>query len=238
MPTALDDKLPVDTAHNDDRGKESDEGAKAGLSVNEKEVDTHSSRSTAPSPEPRTERPAPQGPAFQKEAEKNYKPKTAKFWLIIASTFIATFIVALDRTILSTAIPQITNDFNSLGDIGWYGSSYMLTTAAFQLLFGRIYRFYDLRLTFLGCIAVFEIGSIICAAAPNSPVFILGRSVAGMGSAGIMTGSMMVIIPMVPLHKRPMFQCKYDDASSCEPLLTLHQLYLVSSLGYHLQLDP
>lgn len=197
--------------HDVDNDRDSSEGGKPGLTMDEKEIDTPASQSKAPSLEPSVERTAPPGPAFQQEAEQNYKPKTAKFWLIITSTFLATFIVALDRTILSTAIPQITNDFNSLGDIGWYGSAYMLTTAAFQLLFGRIYRFYDLRWTFLCCIVVFEIGSVICAAAPSSPVFILGRSIAGMGSAGIMTGSMMVIIPMVPLHKRPMFQCKWQS---------------------------
>ena len=166
-------------------------------------------------PVPTVERPAPPpGPAFDEEAAKNYKPKTLKFWLIIMSAMISMFVVALDRTIISTAIPQITNDFQSLGDIGWYGSSYMITTAAFQLLYGRLYQFYDLRWTFLVTIVVFEIGSLICALAPTSPVFILGRSIAGLGSAGIMTGSTLIIIPMVPLHKRPMFQCMHRAALS------------------------
>lgn len=171
----------------------------------------------SPSPtqdlEPAVEKAAPPpGPAFNDEAAKNYRPKTLKFWLIIMSAMISMFVVALDRTIISTAIPQITNDFGSLGDIGWYGSSYMITTAAFQLLYGRLYRFYDLRWTFLVTIVVFEMGSLICALAPSSPVFILGRSIAGLGSAGIMTGSMLIIIPMVPLHKRPMFQCMYSGS--------------------------
>ncbi|KAF4447906.1 putative aflatoxin efflux pump AFLT [Fusarium austroafricanum] len=155
------------------------------------------------------EAPTPKGPGFDKEAQENYKPRTLKFWLIISSVFAAMFLIALDRTIIATAIPQITNDFNSLGDIGWYGSAYMLTTAAFQLIFGRIYRFYDLKNTFLVCILLFEIGSAICGAAPNSVAFILGRAIAGIGSAGIMTGSMMAIIDMVPLHKRPMFQSMF-----------------------------
>ncbi|RKK17464.1 Efflux pump roqT [Fusarium oxysporum] len=152
---------------------------------------------------------SPKGPSFDKEAQENYKPKTLKFWLIILSVFAAMFLVALDRTIIATAIPQITNDFQSLGDIGWYGSAYMLTTAAFQLIFGRIYRFYPLRTTFLVCILLFEIGSAICGAAPNSVAFIIGRAIAGIGSAGIMTGSMMSIVPMIPLHKRPMFQSMF-----------------------------
>ena len=61
------------------------------------------------------------------------------------SNFVAMFLVALDRTIIATAIPRITDEFGSLGDIGWYGSAYMLTTAASQLLFGRVYKFYNLK---------------------------------------------------------------------------------------------
>lgn len=163
----------------------------------------------SPAAEPDVELLGRQAPAFDDEAEKNYKPKTFKFWSVIFSIFVSMFLVGLDRTIISTAIPQITNDFHSLGDIGWYGSAYMLTTAAFQLLFGRIYRFYDLRWTLLTCIILFEVGSAICGAAPNSTAFIFGRAIAGAGSAGIFTGSMMTIIPMVPLHKRPMFQGMY-----------------------------
>ncbi|KAH7198114.1 major facilitator superfamily domain-containing protein [Fusarium flagelliforme] len=158
---------------------------------------------------PEPEIPAPQGQVVDQEALENYKPKTLKFWLIIVSVFSAMFLVALDRTIIATAIPEITNDFQSLGDIGWYGSAYMLTTAAFQLIFGRIYRFYDLRKTFLVCILTFEIGSAICGAAPNSVAFIVGRAIAGIGAAGIMTGSMMSIVPLVPLHKRPLFQSMF-----------------------------
>ncbi|KAG5921179.1 hypothetical protein E4U42_005944 [Claviceps africana] len=140
------------------------------------------------------------------EAEKNYQPKTLKFWLVLLSIFVSMFLVALDRTILATAVPRITDEFKSLGDIGWYGSAYMLSTSACQLLFGRIYRFYSTRWTFLASIVVFEAGSALCGAATNSNAFIVGRAIAGVGSAGIWTGSMMSIIGMVPLHKRPMFQ--------------------------------
>lgn len=79
------------------------------------------------------------------EAEQNFQPRTLKFWTIITSIFLALFLVALDRTIVSTAVPAITDEFSSMGDIGWYGSAYQLTTAASQLLFGRIYKFYDVK---------------------------------------------------------------------------------------------
>ncbi|KAI6364521.1 hypothetical protein MCOR25_005652 [Pyricularia grisea] len=134
-----------------------------------------------------------------------YNPRSLRFWAIMGCNFLALFLVALDRTILATAVPRITDEFHSLGDVGWYASSYMLTTSASQLLFGRIYKFYPTKWTFLVSIVVFEIGSAICGAAPNSIVFIVGRSIAGLASAGIFTGCMLMFM-MVPLHKRPMFQ--------------------------------
>lgn len=138
-----------------------------------------------------------------------YAPKTLKFWLVMVSNFLSLFIVALDRTILTTAIPRITDDFNSLGDIGWYASAYMLTSATSQLLFGRIYKFYNMKWVFLGSMIVFEVGSAICGAAPSSNAFIAGRAIAGFASAGIFSGCMLIIIPLVPLHKRPMFQATF-----------------------------
>lgn len=139
----------------------------------------------------------------------HYAPKTLKFWVIMACNFLSLFIVALDRTIVTTAIPKITDDFNSLGDIGWYGSAYMLTGATSQLLFGRIYKLYNMKWVFLTSMVVFELGSAVCGAAPSSSAFIAGRAIAGFASAGIFSGCMLNIIPLVPLHKRPMFQAMF-----------------------------
>ncbi|KAI0841865.1 MFS general substrate transporter [Hypoxylon sp. FL0890] len=152
------------------------------------------------------EKTAQESPELVDQAEENFKPKTLKFWSVMLSIYLALFLVALDRTIIGTAIPQITQDFHSLGDIGWYGSAYQLTTAASQLVFGRVYKFYEVKWVFLVVVALFEIGSVICGAAPNSIAFILGRAIAGLGGAGIFTGVMIIMLPLVPLRKRPMFQ--------------------------------
>lgn len=150
-------------------------------------------------------------------------PSGLKLAALMGSTFISMFLVALDRLIISTAIPQITDDFHSQTDIGWYGSAYMLTNCAFQLSFGKFYTFYSVKYVFITAIAFFEIGSAICGAAPNSTAFILGRAIAGVGSAGIMSGAITVIVYAVPLHKRPMYQglfgAVFGIASVVGPLL-------------------
>ncbi|KAI1264235.1 MFS general substrate transporter [Xylariaceae sp. FL1019] len=190
------------------------------------EDDVEKANETASSTAPvLTQGPAPVRPPAADAADANdrFQPKTLKFWSIIVSIFLALFLVALDRTIIGTATPRITQEFHSLGDIGWYGSAYQLTTAASQLLFGRVYKFYEVKVTFLATVAVFEIGSVICGAAPNSIVFIVGRAIAGVGGAGIFSGCTIIMITMVPLHKRPIFQGAFGMvfglASALGPLI-------------------
>lgn len=64
-------------------------------------------------------------------------PSGLKLVIIVIALCLSVFLVALDNTIIATAIPKITDRFNSLGDVGWYASSYLLTTCALQLFFGK-----------------------------------------------------------------------------------------------------
>lgn len=52
---------------------------------------------------------------------------------------------------------------------------------------------------------LFELGSLVCALAPSSPALIIGRAIAGFGSAGILTGSFVIVALAVPLQLRPIY---------------------------------
>jgi hypothetical protein len=125
--------------------------------------------------------------------------------LLSVGLCLAVFVQALDNAILATAIPKITSDFNSLNDVGWYGSSYLLTTTALQPSFGRIYTYFDVKWTFLVAILIFEIGSILCAAANGSVMLIVGRAIAGVGASALFSGGLTIIAYCVPLRKRPIY---------------------------------
>jgi len=146
------------------------------------------------------------------DAEKNFNTKSPKFWLIIISVYFSIFLVALDRMIIATAIPSITNEFHSIQDIGWYGSAYMLTAATFEPTFGRVYQLYSTKWVFLISLIIFEAGSALCGAAPTSSAFIVGRAISGVGAAGIFVGGIMIIVPLVPLRKRPVFTAFFGIA--------------------------
>jgi fucose permease len=128
-----------------------------------------------------------------------------KLWILTLGLCLTTFVIALDNTIIATAIPKITTVFNSLEDVGWYGSSYLLTTTSLQPSFGKIYTYFDVKYTYLFALVLFEVGSIICAAATSSPMFIVGRAVAGAGAAALFSGGMNIIGYSVALAKRPIY---------------------------------
>ncbi|KAJ7174071.1 major facilitator superfamily domain-containing protein [Mycena crocata] len=130
-------------------------------------------------------------------------PGGLKLILITVALCLSVFLVALDNTIIATAIPKITDQFQSLDDVGWYGSAYLLTTAAVQLLFGRLYTVLSIKWVYIAAISLFEIGSVVCGAAPTSSALIIGRAIAGLGSAGIASGASIIVAHTVPLEKRP-----------------------------------
>ncbi|KAH8719808.1 Efflux pump roqT [Beauveria bassiana] len=138
-------------------------------------------------------------PAYE---EPEY-PDTVKLSLTIFALCVSIFLVALDQTIVAPALGAITTQFDSTKDIGWYGSTYLLTSTCLQPIYGVIYRHFNIKWTFLTAIFVFEVGSLICAVSPTSVAFIIGRAIAGVGTAGLFSGAIVILSHSLPLSKRP-----------------------------------
>lgn len=62
---------------------------------------------------------------------------------------------------------------------------------------------FNMKWAYLSALTLFEVGSLICGIAPNSEALIVGRAIAGLGSAGILTGSFVITAHTVPLAHRP-----------------------------------
>lgn len=125
-------------------------------------------------------------------------PKGLQFFFILIALILSIFMVALDlvcvlaflyslssdtgvqvliylilQTIVATAIPKITDQFHSVSEIGWYGSSFFLTVASFTSPWGKLFKYFTLKWTYLLAVFIFELGSLICGMCYVHPVDIL-----------------------------------------------------------------
>ncbi|KAK4624090.1 putative efflux pump gsfJ [Fulvia fulva] len=144
-------------------------------------------------------------------------------WLSLLGVATAYFIVPLDVSIVATAIPKITDQFQSIQDVAWYGSAFMMALGGFQSAWGKAYKYLPIKPTYLASVFIFEIGSLLCAVAPSSMAFVIGRAIAGVGAAGIACGTMTIIAVITPPQKRPfltsLMGAVYGISSVVGPLL-------------------
>ncbi|RDW75514.1 hypothetical protein BP6252_06656 [Coleophoma cylindrospora] len=147
---------------------------------------------------------APSASAADSVKEKNEHLEGIKLFAIVGCLTFAGFLLMLDESVISTAIPKITTDFHSLNDVGWYGTSYLLTNCALQPLSGKIYGQFNIKWTFLAFFFIFELGSALSGAAQSSNMLITGRAVAGIGGSGLLNGAYGIIHRIAPLEKQPL----------------------------------
>ncbi|KAF9873684.1 major facilitator superfamily transporter [Colletotrichum karsti] len=135
----------------------------------------------------------------EKDDEQSYPPMVPRI-LMVASLGLSLLIAALDATMVATIVPTLADDFHSVKDVGC-----LLVTGATQPTFGKLYATFSSKAVFLISLLLLEGGSLICALARTSGSFIAGRAIAGLGSAGCISGALIITAAVVPLQQRPMF---------------------------------
>lgn len=127
------------------------------------------------------------------------------------------------QTIVGTAIPKITDEFGGLDDVSWYGAAYFMTFGGLEAAWGKAFKYFNLKGTFIISVLIFEVGSLICGVAPNSPALIVGRAIAGAGGAGISVGGTSIVAFSAEPKVRPVLMrfigLTYGLAAVLGPLL-------------------
>ncbi|KAG0034627.1 hypothetical protein BGZ81_003940 [Podila clonocystis] len=131
-----------------------------------------------------------------------YKPPTRQFVLIILALSLNVFLASLDQIIVSTSIPAITREFQTLGDISWLGTAYMMTATATQPLYGKFSDIFGRKSTMIFANIMFLVGSAICGWANSMTVLIVGRGVAGIGAGGLMAMVFIIMSDMLDMRER------------------------------------
>jgi EmrB/QacA subfamily drug resistance transporter len=117
-----------------------------------------------------------------------------KRWAILATVCLALAVIAINTTAINTALPAIGEDLDaSASSLTWAVNAYLLAVAALVTVGGQLGDVFGKEKAFVAGCAVFAVGSICVAAAPDIWVVVLGRALQGTGSALLMPGTMAII---------------------------------------------
>ena len=121
---------------------------------------------------------------------------------IVIGVLAAMLLAALDQNIVAPAIPDIRAALHDDVYFPWLVSGYFLTATAVTPLYGKLSDIYGRRPVLFTGIAIFVLGSVICALAPDMGVMIFGRCVQGVGGGGLIALAQTVIGDIVPPRER------------------------------------
>jgi EmrB/QacA subfamily drug resistance transporter len=125
---------------------------------------------------------------------------------VLIALMLSTALVALDATILATAVPSIVGDLGSFSQFPWLFSIYLLTQAVTTPLYGKLADIVGRRpLLFFG-IAVFLAGSVLCGVAWSMPTLIIARAVQGIGAGAVLPMTITVVGDLYSVEERARVQ--------------------------------
>ena len=130
------------------------------------------------------------------------KPSETRRPLVLAAVMAAMFMIAIEATIVSTAMPQIAGQLGDLHLYAWVFASFLLTQTATTVVFGKLSDLYGRRPVLLFGIAVFFAGSLLCGLAWSMPSLILFRLVQGVGAGAIQPVSLTVVGDLYSARER------------------------------------
>src|SRR3954463_12474174 len=127
---------------------------------------------------------------------------THRNW-VLALAAVASFMVALDTLVVSTALTTIRADLEaSVEQLEWTVNAYNLSFAVLLMPASALGDRFGRRLIFTGGIALFSLASAACALAPDAATLIVARTIQGIGAAAVMPLALTLVSAAFPPEKR------------------------------------
>lgn len=145
--------------------------------------------------------PRPEHGADTNHPENDRLPKGAP--LVIGLLVVAAFVVILNETIMSVALPSLMTDLDiTTATAQWLTTGFMLTMAVVIPATGYILQRFTTRQVFAAAMTLFSIGTLVAAIAPGFGVLLIGRVVQASGTAIMMPLLFTTVLNLVPASRR------------------------------------
>ena len=126
----------------------------------------------------------------------------ARLGLVLGALALATMLASLETSIIATALPTITGEFNAFESFAWVGTAYIVTSAIGTPLLGKLSDIYGRRTVFQATMFTFLVGSFLCGASQSIGQLIAARAFQGLGGGGIQALAFAVIGDIIPPRDR------------------------------------
>ncbi|KAK4164316.1 putative vacuolar basic amino acid transporter [Cladorrhinum sp. PSN259] len=144
-------------------------------------------------------------PLLRAPDEEDWKPPRGFVWIQVA-IMSNVFLYGFDGTITAATYAVISSEFDAANTASWLTTSYLVTSTAFQPLYGRVSDIFGRRLCFFISTITFALGCLGCGVAGNIVLLNCMRALTGFGGGGLMTMATIVNSDMIPFRKRGMYQ--------------------------------
>ncbi|KAJ5345865.1 hypothetical protein N7452_003869 [Penicillium brevicompactum] len=132
-------------------------------------------------------------------------PTNANIALTILSLCLSVLLSALDLTIVTPAIPAIVGSLKSAAGYTWVGGAYTLAYAAVTPVWGSVSDIWGRKPIMLIAVAIFLVGSLVCALAPKMNALVVGRAIQGAGGSGMGIMVNIIVSDMFSLRDRGLY---------------------------------
>jgi EmrB/QacA subfamily drug resistance transporter len=141
------------------------------------------------------------------------EPGSRRWWALGAIS-LCVLAVSLDGTVLSVALPTLSGALHATeSDLEWFASGYLLLLAAGVLPAGLIGDRFGRKRLLLVSLAAFGVGSVLCAGAPSSAVFLAARLLMGLAGAGATVMALSAVAVLFDDAERPKAVGVYQAAN-------------------------
>lgn len=149
--------------------------------------------------------------------------RTTNRRLIIVAAMSATFLSALDTSIVGTAMPTIVGQLGGLSIYPWVFSAYLLTSTTTVPLYGRLSDIYGRKPLFIAATCLFILGSALCGLSQNMEQLVLFRAVQGLGAGGIIPVTFTILGDQFSVNERAkisgLFSAVWGSSAVAGPML-------------------
>ena len=155
--------------------------------------------------------------------------------LVLAACLMATFMAAVESSIVATAMPTIVADLGGFNLFAWVFAVYLLTQAVSIPVYGRLADMYGRKKVFYAGAGLFLVGSTLCGFAGNMATLILFRALQGFGAGGVQPISTTILgdiyAPTERAHVQGLVSGVFGIAAVLGPLLGA---FLVEQVSWQL----